>query len=102
MPSKIIPIVMCGGAGTRLWPVSRDTMPKQFIALLGQDSTFQRAMRLLSDASVFAPAIVGFFRAVAEHLLSEPGALRVRPRYFAGVGADRHDTYRDGGVWTNQ
>ncbi|MGX5735219.1 mannose-1-phosphate guanylyltransferase/mannose-6-phosphate isomerase [Bosea thiooxidans] len=58
MPSKIIPVVMCGGAGTRLWPVSRDTMPKQFISLLGQDSTFQRAMRLLSDASVFAPAIV--------------------------------------------
>ncbi|GAU82899.1 GDP-dependent mannose-1-phosphate guanylyltransferase [Bosea sp. BIWAKO-01] len=50
--------MMCGGAGTRLWPVSRDTMPKQFIPLLGQESTFQRAMRLVSDASVFAPAIV--------------------------------------------
>jgi len=58
MPSKIIPVVMCGGAGTRLWPVSRDTMPKQFIPLLGQDSTFQRAMRLVSDAAVFEPAIV--------------------------------------------
>jgi mannose-1-phosphate guanylyltransferase/mannose-6-phosphate isomerase len=58
MPSKIVPVVMCGGAGTRLWPVSRDTMPKQFISLLGQESTFQRAMRLLSDATVFAPAIV--------------------------------------------
>ncbi|MCO5089964.1 mannose-1-phosphate guanylyltransferase/mannose-6-phosphate isomerase [Bosea sp. (in: a-proteobacteria)] len=58
MPSKIIPVVMCGGAGTRLWPVSRDTMPKQFIGLFGQDSTFQRTMRLLSDAEVFAPAIV--------------------------------------------
>ncbi|UZF91313.1 mannose-1-phosphate guanylyltransferase/mannose-6-phosphate isomerase [Bosea sp. NBC_00550] len=58
MPSKIIPVVMCGGSGTRLWPVSRDSMPKQFIALLGQESTFQRAMQLLSDASVFEPAIV--------------------------------------------
>ncbi|MCU4181634.1 mannose-1-phosphate guanylyltransferase/mannose-6-phosphate isomerase [Bosea sp. BH3] len=58
MPSKIIPVVMCGGAGTRLWPVSRDSMPKQFIPLLGQDSTFQRAMRLVSDPSVFEPAIV--------------------------------------------
>ncbi|MDX3809785.1 MAG: mannose-1-phosphate guanylyltransferase/mannose-6-phosphate isomerase [Bosea sp. (in: a-proteobacteria)] len=56
--SKIIPVVMCGGAGTRLWPVSRDTMPKQFIPLLGQDSTFQRAMRLVSDQSVFAEPIV--------------------------------------------
>lgn len=58
MPLRIVPVVMCGGAGTRLWPVSRDTMPKQFIPLLGQESTFQRTMRLLSDGSVFGPAIV--------------------------------------------
>lgn len=58
MPSKIIPVVMCGGSGTRLWPVSRDTMPKQFISLFGQDSTFQRVMRLISNDTVFAPAIV--------------------------------------------
>ena len=56
--AKIIPVVMCGGAGTRLWPVSRDSMPKQFIPLFGGDSTFQRTMRLLSDASVFAAPIV--------------------------------------------
>lgn len=58
MAPKIIPVVMCGGAGTRLWPVSRDTMPKQFIPLLGRDSTFQRTMRLLCDRSVFAAPIV--------------------------------------------
>lgn len=58
MSSKIIPVVMCGGAGTRLWPVSRDTMPKQFISLLGHESTFQRTMRLLSDPSVFHQPIV--------------------------------------------
>jgi len=58
MSSKIIPVVMCGGAGTRLWPVSRDTMPKQFIPLLSHESTFQRTMRLLSDSSVFDQAIV--------------------------------------------
>ena len=58
MVSKIIPVVMCGGSGTRLWPVSRDTMPKQFISLLGQGSTFQRAMQLLSDQAVFAQPIV--------------------------------------------
>ncbi len=58
MPSKIIPVIMCGGAGTRLWPVSRDTMPKQFIPLFGQDSTFQRVVKLLSNDKVFTPAIV--------------------------------------------
>ena len=55
---RLIPVVMCGGAGTRLWPVSRDSMPKQFITLLGQESTFQRTMRLLSDRAVFEPALV--------------------------------------------
>lgn len=58
MSPKIIPVIMCGGAGTRLWPVSRDTMPKQFIPLFGQDSTFQRIMRLVSNDKVFTPAIV--------------------------------------------
>lgn len=58
MPLKIVPVVMCGGAGTRLWPVSRDTMPKQFVPLLGRDSTFQRTMRLLSDKSVFDEPII--------------------------------------------
>lgn len=58
MVSRILPIVMCGGAGRRLWPVSRDAMPKQFIPLLGEQSTFQRAVRLLSDSTVFAAPIV--------------------------------------------
>ena len=35
MADKILPVIMCGGAGTRVWPESRETLPKQFIALLG-------------------------------------------------------------------
>ena len=54
----LIPTVMCGGAGTRLWPVSRDSMPKQFIPLFGSDSTFQRTMRLLSERAAFGLPIV--------------------------------------------
>jgi mannose-1-phosphate guanylyltransferase/mannose-6-phosphate isomerase len=34
---------MCGGAGTRLWPVSRESMPKQFVSLVGPGSTSLRA-----------------------------------------------------------
>ena len=49
---------MCGGAGTRQWPVSRDSMPKQFISLFGSESTCQRTMRMLSDRSVFDSPIV--------------------------------------------
>jgi len=38
---KIVPVIMCGGAGTRLWPASRESMPKQFIPLFGPLSSFQ-------------------------------------------------------------
>ena len=55
---KIIPVVMCTGHGAGLWPIARETMPKQFIPLFGRDSTFQRTLRLLSDPRVFDTPIV--------------------------------------------
>ncbi len=39
--NKIIPIVLCGGSGTRLWPISREGMPKQFLRLTGDQSLLQ-------------------------------------------------------------
>ncbi len=54
----IVPLVMCGGAGTRLWPSSREGRPKQFLPLLGSRSTFQDTMLRVSDAAVFARPIV--------------------------------------------
>ena len=39
----IYPVILCGGSGTRLWPLSRRSMPKQFLNLAGQDSLFQQA-----------------------------------------------------------
>ena len=57
MTGKIQPVIMCGGAGTRVWPESRETMPKQFIALIGPRSTFQDSvLRVVGDA--FAAPIV--------------------------------------------
>src|ERR1700719_741792 len=58
MPAQIIPIVMCGGAGTRLWPVSRESMPKQFVSLIGEGSTFQQVMSRISDPELFTRPIV--------------------------------------------
>src|SRR6476469_917596 len=46
--SKIWPFVLCGGAGTRLWPRSRDAYPKQFHRLVGPHSLFQQTCRRLS------------------------------------------------------
>jgi len=45
----LYPIIMCGGAGTRLWPASRPSRPKQFIALAGNRSLFQDTVNRVSD-----------------------------------------------------
>jgi mannose-1-phosphate guanylyltransferase / mannose-6-phosphate isomerase len=55
---KIIPVIMCGGAGTRVWPASRETMPKQFIPLLGKLSTFQDTLLRLGRGIFDEPTII--------------------------------------------
>src|ERR1043166_780465 len=54
---RIVPLILAGGAGTRLWPVSRDAMPKQFLPLVGEKSTYQQALMRVSG-DLFAPPIV--------------------------------------------
>ena len=54
----LIPVIMCGGAGTRLWPVSRESMPKQFVTLIGEQSTFQQLLGLLRGDPIFGRPIV--------------------------------------------
>jgi mannose-1-phosphate guanylyltransferase/mannose-6-phosphate isomerase len=49
---------MCGGAGTRLWPASREGRPKQFLPLFGPLSTFQETVRRVSDPALFGRPIV--------------------------------------------
>jgi mannose-1-phosphate guanylyltransferase/mannose-6-phosphate isomerase len=58
MDTRIIPLIMCGGAGTRLWPASREVHPKQFLSLFGPRSTFQDTILRVSDASLFERPIV--------------------------------------------
>lgn len=52
---KIIPVILCGGSGTRLWPLSRQKTPKQFLRLIGEETLLQktarRALQVLDDAS---------------------------------------------------
>lgn len=46
---KIIPVILCGGSGTRLWPKSRKTTPKQFQKILGEQSMFQETLDRVKD-----------------------------------------------------
>lgn len=57
------PVILCGGTGTRLWPLSRAGFPKQFLCLTGEESLFQLAARRLAglnadDITVAAPIVV--------------------------------------------
>src|SRR5260221_4823225 len=82
MPTQIIPVIMCGGAGTRLWPVSRESMPKQFVPLVGEGSTFQHVLGRISDPELFGRPIVitnTDFRFVVAEPLPEPGVLASLP-----------------------
>ncbi len=54
----IVPIILAGGKGTRLWPMSRSARPKQFLQLTGDLSLFQYALKRLADSSQYADPIV--------------------------------------------
>ena len=59
----ITPVILCGGSGTRLWPLSRAGFPKQFLSLTGNESLFQQAAQRLAalsadDIQVAKPLIV--------------------------------------------
>ena len=76
MSDLIIPLIMCGGAGTRLWPASREGRPKQFLPLFGPHSTFQETMLRVSDPALFDRPIVitnGNYRFLVAEQLAEIG-----------------------------
>lgn len=50
--TKIVPVILCGGSGTRLWPLSRAGFPKQFLVLSGTNSLFQQAVERLQSVAV--------------------------------------------------
>lgn len=56
--ARILPVLLAGGSGTRLWPVSRDAMPKQFQPLVGPLSSFQQTVQRVADPALFADPLV--------------------------------------------
>ena len=55
---KIVPVILSGGSGTRLWPLSREQYPKQFLSLLGDNSMFQETLLRLSGLKNLADPVI--------------------------------------------
>lgn len=81
----IVPVIMAGGSGTRLWPVSRDTMPKQFIEILEKGlSTFQSTLLRVSGPEFAPPVVVTgeafrFIAAVQMQAIGVEGTIVLEP-----------------------
>ncbi|MDH4440842.1 MAG: mannose-1-phosphate guanylyltransferase/mannose-6-phosphate isomerase [Rhizobium sp.] len=59
MSNKIVPVIMAGGKGTRLWPLSRAAAAKQFIRFLGDETLLQKTLTRVSDQTLYdAPLVV--------------------------------------------
>jgi mannose-1-phosphate guanylyltransferase/mannose-6-phosphate isomerase len=58
MHGRIVPVLLSGGTGSRLWPLSRETYPKQLLSLLGDQTLLQQTALRVADASLFADPIV--------------------------------------------
>lgn len=69
----IIPVLLSGGTGSRLWPLSRETYPKQLLSLLGEKTLLQQTVQRVADPSIFDRAIVV---ASAEHRFAIAEQLR--------------------------
>ncbi|SEN49242.1 mannose-1-phosphate guanylyltransferase / mannose-6-phosphate isomerase [Loktanella fryxellensis] len=81
----ITPVLLCGGAGTRLWPISRKSFPKQFVPLTGEQSLFAASAARLTGPDYAAPVVVtgsDFRFIVTEQLLAagiDPGTVLIEP-----------------------
>jgi len=81
----ITPVLLCGGSGTRLWPLSRRSYPKQFVPLIGEETLFQAAARRLSGEGFAAPVILtgAEFRFIVTEQLAAagiaPGTVLIEP-----------------------
>ncbi|KPN05014.1 mannose-1-phosphate guanylyltransferase, partial [Xanthomonas arboricola] len=56
--SDVLPIILSGGSGTRLWPLSRESYPKQFLPLVGEHSMLQATWLRSAPVAAHAPIVV--------------------------------------------
>ena len=72
----IYPVILCGGNGTRLWPLSRKSYPKQFARLIGKTSLFEQTVFRVNNASFAAPILMtnADYRFIVAEQLQSAGA----------------------------
>jgi len=81
----VYPIILCGGSGTRLWPLSRKSYPKQFAQIIGDQSLFQMSVARTRGDGFGAPVVVTgdpFRFIVTEQMAAmevDPGAILIEP-----------------------
>ena len=81
----ITPVILCGGSGTRLWPLSRKSYPKQFSRLIGDHSLFQMSALRVNGTEYKKPIVLtnSDFRFIVTEQLAEvgidPGAILIEP-----------------------
>ena len=81
----ITPVLLCGGSGSRLWPLSRKSYPKQFVPLVGVETLFQASVLRLSGQGFNPPLVLtnSDFRFIVTEQLAEvgvdPGAILIEP-----------------------
>ena len=71
--SAIHPVILCGGSGTRLWPVSRKAMPKPFLPLVSDETLFEQAVSRVAGDARFAPPMVVAGAAHADLITAQLG-----------------------------
>lgn len=101
----ITPVILCGGSGTRLWPLSRKSYPKQFVPLVGEETLFQGSARRMTGVDYAAPLVItnsDFRFIVTEQLAAigiDPGTILIEPEgrntapavLAAAIYLDKHD-----------
>lgn len=104
-PPLVTPVILCGGSGTRLWPLSRKSFPKQFSKLTGEQSLFQSCAQRLGGDGFAAPLVLtnpDFRFVVTEQLMKigiDPGPVLIEPEgrntapaiLAAALYLERHD-----------
>ena len=73
--SPIVPVILCGGSGTRLWPRSRASCPKPFLPLVGDSTLFEATVSRCAGAEGFAPPVVVTGTAHLAHVEAQLGGI---------------------------